>query len=193
MGFRFRKNISLFPGLRINLSKGGVSTSLGRLGATINIGKRGLRGTVGLPGTGLSYSDFLTKPGQVGEPFVSLQDQPPATANSNGNFKGPAIVGVGLLGVLLGMNLTGARSPAPDPNVSASGTVQPEARASILEPETRTIAVTSANCRTGPGKSNEVVAKLRRGMHVQVKEDQAGWTRVETSDLVCWVNRSLMV
>lgn len=42
--------------MRINLSKGGVSTSLGKAGATLNIGKRGARPTFGIPGSGLSFT-----------------------------------------------------------------------------------------------------------------------------------------
>ena len=63
MGFRFRRRIRLFPGITLNLSKNGLSSiSLGRPGATVNVpinrtGKT--RGTVGLPGTGLSYSGEL--------------------------------------------------------------------------------------------------------------------------------------
>lgn len=60
MGFRFRKSIKLLPGVRINLSKSGVSTSIGRPGATINVSDKGVRGTVGVPGTGVSYSERLT-------------------------------------------------------------------------------------------------------------------------------------
>ena len=55
MGFRFQKSVRLAPGLRLNLSKSGVSASLGRPGATVNIGRRGVEGSAGLPGTGLSY------------------------------------------------------------------------------------------------------------------------------------------
>ncbi len=39
MGFRFRKRIRIAPGLAINISKSGVSTSIGGKGSTINIGK----------------------------------------------------------------------------------------------------------------------------------------------------------
>lgn len=53
--FRFRKTISILPGVRINLSKTGVSGSLGGNGATVNVGKRGQMVTLGIPGTGLSY------------------------------------------------------------------------------------------------------------------------------------------
>ena len=39
--FRFRKTFSILPGVRINLSKTGVSSSLGGHGATVNVGKNG--------------------------------------------------------------------------------------------------------------------------------------------------------
>lgn len=67
MGFRFRKTVKLMPGVRLNISKSGVSTSVGRRGATMNFSKRGVRSTVGLPGTGLSYSKMVAKPGQVAQ------------------------------------------------------------------------------------------------------------------------------
>jgi glyoxylate carboligase len=40
MGFRFRKTIKILPGVRVNLSKSGVTTSLGVPGATINVASR---------------------------------------------------------------------------------------------------------------------------------------------------------
>jgi Protein of unknown function (DUF4236) len=56
MGFRFRKIISVLPGVKINLSKSGASTSIGGRGATVNVGTSGKRTvTLGIPGTGLSY------------------------------------------------------------------------------------------------------------------------------------------
>ena len=61
MTWRFRKRLTLFPGLYLNLSKNGLSSmSIGRPGATLNIPINrdgGVRGTVGIPGTGLSYSE----------------------------------------------------------------------------------------------------------------------------------------
>lgn len=53
---RFRKSIKIMPGVRVNLSKSGISTSIGGRGATVNVGKRGLRSTLSVPGTGLSWS-----------------------------------------------------------------------------------------------------------------------------------------
>lgn len=56
MGIRFRKSIKLAPGLRLNLGKNGASVSAGPRGATMNFSSKGVRSTVGIPGTGLSYS-----------------------------------------------------------------------------------------------------------------------------------------
>lgn len=56
MAFRFQKRIKVAPGIRLNLSKSGVSASAGVSGATVNIGAKGVRGTAGIPGTGLSWS-----------------------------------------------------------------------------------------------------------------------------------------
>jgi hypothetical protein len=59
MGFRFRRSARLGP-LRFNFSKGGLSSiSVGGRGASFNIPMNrsgGARTTVGIPGTGLSWS-----------------------------------------------------------------------------------------------------------------------------------------
>jgi len=56
MGFRFRRSIRILPGIRLNVSKSGVSTSVGVRGAHVTLGHGKVRETVGLPGTGLSYT-----------------------------------------------------------------------------------------------------------------------------------------
>ena len=59
MGLRFYRRIRIAPGLRINLSKRGASVSAGGRGHWLTFGPRGERATVGLPGTGLSYTENL--------------------------------------------------------------------------------------------------------------------------------------
>jgi len=57
MGFRFRRRVRLLPGVRLNISKSGLSSiSAGVRGLTVNIGRKGTRTTVGLPGSGVSYT-----------------------------------------------------------------------------------------------------------------------------------------
>lgn len=59
MGLRLRKSIKLVPGLKLNLSKSDMSLTAGRRGACVNFSSRGTRATVGMPGTGISYSAKL--------------------------------------------------------------------------------------------------------------------------------------
>lgn len=59
MGFRFRKAVRILPGLRLNITKHGISSvSVGGRGISYNIGKKGTRATGGIPGSGLSYSEY---------------------------------------------------------------------------------------------------------------------------------------
>lgn len=72
MAFRFQKRIKLLPGLRVNLSRSGVSTSIGPKGASLNVGRRGTRATVGIPGTGLSHTQRLGAAPAPGAPSAGL-------------------------------------------------------------------------------------------------------------------------
>jgi Protein of unknown function (DUF4236) len=75
MGFlRFRYRIGIAPWLRLNVSKSGLSTSVGRRGLWFTIGHGKTRETVGLPGTGVSY----TEQQRIG---ASPDDDPPAHAS----------------------------------------------------------------------------------------------------------------
>ena len=59
VAFRFNYRVKLFPGARLNVSKGGVSTILGKRGASVSLGKKGYYANAGLPGTGVSYRTRL--------------------------------------------------------------------------------------------------------------------------------------
>lgn len=57
MGFRFRKSIKIAPGVKINLNKKSASVSIGTKGMRKTYSTTGRKTTtVGLPGTGISYS-----------------------------------------------------------------------------------------------------------------------------------------
>ena len=56
MGMRFRKSVKICKGVKMNFSKSGASLSLGGRGHSVNFGGHGAKATVGIPGTGLSYS-----------------------------------------------------------------------------------------------------------------------------------------
>src|SRR6266498_3687730 len=61
MPVRFRQSFTLFPGVKVNLSKGGMSITVGTKGMHLNFSKRGVRQTMGLPGSGISESSYIFK------------------------------------------------------------------------------------------------------------------------------------
>lgn len=57
MGLRFRKSLKIAPGVKLNLNKKSTSVTFGGKGVHHTISSTGKRtSTVGIPGTGLSYS-----------------------------------------------------------------------------------------------------------------------------------------
>ena len=69
MGWRFHRVLNIIPGLRINVSKSGLSGSVGPRGADLNIGRHGVTTNAGIPGTGISYR---SKMGSHGSKFGVL-------------------------------------------------------------------------------------------------------------------------
>ena len=68
---RYRKRISILPGISINLSKSGISTTFGIKGLSVNVGSKGSYLNTGIPGTGLydrtrisGNSTYYSKPVQ---------------------------------------------------------------------------------------------------------------------------------
>lgn len=59
MSSRFSKRITILPGLRLNIGKRGISTTIGPHGFSLGIGKKGIYSNVGITGTGLSYRTKL--------------------------------------------------------------------------------------------------------------------------------------
>ena len=71
MGIRFRKSIKLGNLVKLNISKSGISATVGKGGASVNIGKQGVYANVnpsvaGVKGTGVSYRKKL-----LGNPLKS--------------------------------------------------------------------------------------------------------------------------
>lgn len=59
MAFRFFRRVRVAPGVHLNLSKGGVSTSAGPRGLKATVGTSGRGVTAGIPGTGLYYTKVV--------------------------------------------------------------------------------------------------------------------------------------
>jgi hypothetical protein len=95
MGLRFRKRIRIARGIKINLSKGTPSLSIGGPGHTLNLSKRGRRVTVGLPGSGFSYSKNLDSPVGIDRSPVSRPEPP-----SSRNWAALVIIAMALIGLI---------------------------------------------------------------------------------------------
>jgi hypothetical protein len=89
---RFRKSIKIAPGLKINLSKSGVSTTVGGKGLSANIGGQGAYLNTGIPGTGVSNrvkisgsgrKKGLSSEGQKYEDGIDYSYHPPKTTLKN--------------------------------------------------------------------------------------------------------------
>ena len=74
MAWNYRKRIKIAPGIHLNLSKGGVSTSIGPKGARISIGKNGTYLNTSIPGTGL-YSRQKISGNRLSTTRSSLMDK----------------------------------------------------------------------------------------------------------------------
>lgn len=60
MGFRVRKSFKIAPGVRVNVGKKSAGISVGTKGARVSVNSRtGARATVGIPGSGISYTTSL--------------------------------------------------------------------------------------------------------------------------------------
>lgn len=62
---KFRKRIKIFPGFSINLSKSGISSTVGAPGLSLNFSKKGTALNTGIPGTGLYDRHHLNSPSQT--------------------------------------------------------------------------------------------------------------------------------
>lgn len=51
--FSFRRSVKILPGVRLNFSKSGMSTTIGTRGATMTFSKKGTYANLGVPGTGV--------------------------------------------------------------------------------------------------------------------------------------------
>ncbi len=92
MAFRFRKSFKILPGLKLNVSKGGLGLSAGVRGARVGVNSRGTYTSVGIPGTGISAVSYnssskkkfvaVQKPGS----FAAIPSRTVQTKTDSGLF-----------------------------------------------------------------------------------------------------------
>jgi hypothetical protein len=133
MGFRFRRTVRVLPGVRLNFSKSGVSTSLGVRGAHVTLGHGQIRQTFGIPGTGLSYSTSSRLPSRQptpGQPPGQTPDLGPVLGRLAGTVIAYFIAAlVAVLLLLIGLvGAIKATTPPPPPQgvcIAGCGPVAP--------------------------------------------------------------------
>ena len=59
MSWRFRKSFKVMPGLRLNVSRRGVSATIGAAPFSVSVGPKGVYQELSIPGTGLSHRERI--------------------------------------------------------------------------------------------------------------------------------------
>lgn len=172
MGFRFRRSISIIPGLKLNLSKSGISTSIGGRGATINFGRHGTRATFGIPGTGLSYSTMSPSASHQDSTSGGTAGESPRSISGCGIIL-VAAIGIAVIGVIISSSTRPSRREAV------------EARPEL---EKLQVSATALNCRAGPALSEPGIAMLTKGQVVSVyqSEREKDWVQLDLGTVRCW-------
>lgn len=100
MGLRFRKSVKLAPGIRLNFSKSGVSTTIGPRGASVNIGKKGTYLNAGIPGTGLYMREKISS---TSNGHSATSSKAATTGATGGEATNSASLGIAVILILLGI------------------------------------------------------------------------------------------
>lgn len=87
MGWTYRKSVKIAPGVKANLSKSGVSVSVGGKGARVTRGKNGITTTVGIPGTGLYHRSYMSNAEIKAERERKAEVQRVASAREREGFR----------------------------------------------------------------------------------------------------------
>lgn len=179
MGWRFRKSIKIAPGIRLNLSSRGVSTTVGGRGFSVNSGKHGTFVNARLLGTGLS-----TRQRVGGKSRASGGAGPHArTAEPVGaaGFASFGCLGFMFL-MILGMCTSGPDHPSSRYTPLSAPTYSAP-RDSDDEYGARSwfYLHSDMNVRTQPTRDAARLRTLARGTRVELgPKDANGWARVYT-------------
>jgi hypothetical protein len=189
-GLRFQKRLSVLPGVRVNLSKSGASTSIGPRGADVNIGRDGVTTNAGIPGTGLSYRQ------KVG-----------GGQHSHGMLGVAAVVGgLAVWGVQHFEKITHvfspaqqsvpAASPVPDSAQQAAATPAPATGHSPVNtaaPGLRFVHRGGSVIRDLAKTSGHKLKKEVKGAQVTlIAQDADGWARVRDGNITGWMRASVL-
>ncbi|HSM95377.1 MAG TPA: DUF4236 domain-containing protein [Rhizomicrobium sp.] len=204
MPWRFHRVINIIPGLfRLNLSKGGISGSVGPRGADINIGKQGITTNAGLPGTGLSYRQKLgVAHGSglgVGLFIAALAFAGYKYFAHNGipNIPGIAPAQHTPSTAIPGDDSGGIPTVTKTPRAERVHHAKADAGADVIaaaKPASGTMYVhrNNSDLRPAPSTSSEAIKKLAKGEKVTLLALSDKWAQVDDNGTKGWVRASIL-
>jgi hypothetical protein len=182
MGLRFQRVLRVFPWLRINISKGGVSGSVGPRGADINIGRHGVTTNAGIPGTGISYRSKLgSHGGKIG--VLAL------------------IAALGFAAFKNADRLTSMFQHPPTSVASAAKTLTASkhevAAQHVTDAATPATGIRyvhrgGSDLRDAPATSARVLKKEDKGTQVALVSVSGPWVQVRDGDQTGWMRASVL-
>ncbi|HVU21566.1 MAG TPA: DUF4236 domain-containing protein [Rhizomicrobium sp.] len=182
MGLRFQRVLRIFPWLRINVSKGGVSGSVGPRGADINIGRHGVTTNAGIPGTGISYRSKL---GSHGSKIGVLA----------------LVAALGFAAFKNADRLTSMFQHPPTSVAAATKTLtaskrelaaQTVADAATLATGIRYVHRGGSDLRETPMASGRVLKKESKGVQVALLSVWGPWAQVRDGNITGWMRASVL-
>ena len=182
MGFRFRKSIKIAPGLRLNLSKSGISTSIGGPGATINLGSQGIRKTVGIPGSGLSFSAMSNGAKSNASNYSDVGGSQDEAQNNSKSKNGCGCLLV-ILAFFFALSFCGK---GEDKKILSDADVN-QTITDIGKGEMVFVSAKSLNARSTPSADAKRIKTLHKGQTVKVLEKQGDWLKVVQGGVVMWI------
>ena len=209
MGWRFHRVLNIIPGLvRLNVSKSGVSTSVGPRGADLNFGSHGTTANAGIPGTGLSYRQKVGYHGSgiavgllialvafMGWRYFEASPTADSTAQQNTQT------------ATLADTSTASSDDADDsggiPSVTREGRSghargsDPNAGADVIaaaKPASGTMYVhrNNSDLRGKPASSSPAIKKLAKGDQVTLLAVSDKWSEVQDGAIKGWVRSSII-
>ena len=183
MGFRFKRILKILPGVRVNVSKGGLSTSLGVPGADINIGKRGITTNAGIPGTGLSWRQKLGSKGSWIGVVTLIAGMAYAGYNYLGSNQAP----------VQPRTQTQAAAVTPPPSIITAPVPRATAKKEPLKAGMRYVRRNNSVLRAEAKANGKALAHKEKGAAVKVLSiSQDGWAEVQDGTVHGFMRASVL-
>ncbi|HWD28833.1 MAG TPA: DUF4236 domain-containing protein [Rhizomicrobium sp.] len=188
MGWRFHRGLSIIPGVKLNLSKGGVSSTVGVRGAGVNIGRHGVTTDAGIPGTGLSYREKMGRHGSwmgivtvvAGLGLWAFNHQSKIEKWLGGHQPAPAATAT-------------ATAAAPAPHVAhVSSAADSVIAAATPAQGARYVRRNNSDLRAVPSASSPAIAKEARGAAVTLLAVDGAWSKVSAGGRTGWMRSSVL-